>query len=357
MYKTLCRIVCGTTFLLVASCSRPASKNVSAPSPPQPAEIDPQTITAWTARGFKAGWIGGQKKTGLPAWLTFESDRKLVADPFPTFDLPSTVDFQKNGGLKDLPVVTVPFGVRLVPRTVMDPITDDVVKELAGQPNLVWLDLDNGTFTKVTDAVVQNLIGLKNLNYLALPRQALTDRSLGTLAAAGRLYSLREADIYQVRRPTRNEEVVRFSMGFGTDQVTEESMKHLAAFTNLKRLYLKMTVDYKRAATEVLPGQLPRLPRGSKRLSDACLKHFAGLAQLEELDLTDMAITDLGAKDIALHTGLTHLNLDRTEVTDTALTDLARLPKLATLSIRGTDVTPAAVMAFRTVRPDCKVEN
>jgi hypothetical protein len=75
------------------------------------------------------------------------------------------------------------------------------------------------------------------------------------------------------------------------------------------------------------------------KVTDAGLKHLAGLMWLTVLDLTDTKVTDAGLKHLAGLKQLRELDLQDTKVTDAGLKHLAGLKKLKTLDLFGTQVT------------------
>jgi hypothetical protein len=71
---------------------------------------------------------------------------------------------------------------------------------------------------------------------------------------------------------------------------------------------------------------------GRTKVTDAGLKHLAGLKQLQLLVLTNTNVTDAGLKHLAGLKQLRFLNLSGTKVTDKGKTDLNKaLPKLVIL--------------------------
>jgi hypothetical protein len=92
---------------------------------------------------------------------------------------------------------------------------------------------------------------------------------------------------------------------FGT-AVTDAGLKHLAGLKRLQSLYC-----------------------GYTKVTDTGLKHLAGLQQLQSLDLQSTWVTDAGLKHLAGLKRLRTLLLQRTQVTAAAQDDLQKaLPKL-----------------------------
>jgi internalin A len=82
---------------------------------------------------------------------------------------------------------------------------------------------------------------------------------------------------------------------------------------------------------------------GSTKVTDAGLKHLAGLKQLQWLNLTNTKVTDVGLKPLARLKHLRELDLRNTKVTDAGLKPLAGLKHLRELDLRNTKVTDAGL--------------
>lgn len=89
------------------------------------------------------------------------------------------------------------------------------------------------------------------------------------------------------------------------------------------------------------------------RVTDAGVRHLAGMRQLALLDLADTRITDAALIHLRGMSNLTLLNLSRTGVTDAGLEHLEGLPALEWLSLSRTGVTDAGlyrVKDFKSLR-------
>jgi hypothetical protein len=95
---------------------------------------------------------------------------------------------------------------------------------------------------------------------------------------------------------------------------------------------------------------------GYTEMTDAGLKHVAGLKQLQTLDLRHTKVTDAGLEHLAGLKKLRVLNLRRTQVTDKGLEHLAGLKKLRTLSLYGTKVTDEGEADLRKALPDLEIK-
>jgi Leucine Rich repeat len=116
-------------------------------------------------------------------------------------------------------------------------------------------------------------------------------------------------------------------------KVTDESLKHLAAFSQL---------------------QILKLDAASK-ITDDGLKELASLKQLQDLGLGSTQVTDAGLKHLAGFKDLQKLNLNFTKVTDAGLKDLASFTKLEMLGLFATKVTDEGVKQLQEALPKCKI--
>lgn len=79
------------------------------------------------------------------------------------------------------------------------------------------------------------------------------------------------------------------------------------------------------------------------------------LSGLQELYLSNTAITDEGLKELACLSGLRRLYIYHTEISDQGLEHLCALKGLRWLTLSGTQVTDQGLAVFRTAMPSCKV--
>jgi hypothetical protein len=91
------------------------------------------------------------------------------------------------------------------------------------------------------------------------------------------------------------------------------------------------------------------------QFTDATLKNFKDLTELEELDLSSTKITDAGMKNLEGLTRLRELRLEFTEVTDAGLVHLKGMKQLRELLLFNTHVTNAGVRELRKVLPKCRI--
>lgn len=85
-------------------------------------------------------------------------------------------------------------------------------------------------------------------------------------------------------------------------------------------------------------------------LTDAGLKHLAGLQGLERLMLRDTQVTDAGLVHVANLKGLTSLWLDGTQITDAGLVHLIGLTRLDFLILSNTPVTDAGLVPLANLK-------
>jgi hypothetical protein len=113
---------------------------------------------------------------------------------------------------------------------------------------------------------------------------------------------------------------VHFALELGFTEVTDAGLKHLAGLKNLSSLHLTST-----------------------KVTDAGLKHLTTLNNLSSLDLSHTQVTDAGLKHLTGLKNLSYLELCFTQVTDAGLKPLAGLKNLSSLHLAGTKVTDAGL--------------
>ena len=83
------------------------------------------------------------------------------------------------------------------------------------------------------------------------------------------------------------------------------------------------------------------------RVTDAGMKHIAGLPNLNDLSLFQHVLTDEGIGRIDRLPKLQSLNLYGTQLTNVGLAPDGRFPQCTSIDARDTRVTPAQVAALR----------
>lgn len=107
-------------------------------------------------------------------------------------------------------------------------------------------------------------------------------------------------------------------------KLTDAGLKHLAGLQGIQRL----NVSY------------------DKSITGAGIKEFANLANLQSLNLAGTGVTDQGLKEVARLKKLQHLNVQRTAVTDSGLKELVGLKNLSTLYVGTNQVTDKGLVAL-----------
>jgi internalin A len=208
-------------------------------------------------------------------------------------------------------------------------ITDAGLKHLAGLPNLMRLRLAD---TKIGDAGLAHVARHADLTHLDLSGTGVTDAGLKHLAACRELVELNLSDT----------------------RVTADGLKALACLPRLRKLNLSQNFGLEREAEperhglsatgatdrelEVLAActELRELTLTGAQVTDAGLKHLAGLKKLATLDL--IACRELTGAGLRPLVALTALNLSCTPLGDTGLEYLAGLKRLTRLNLSSTRV-------------------
>lgn len=190
---------------------------------------------------------------------------------------------------------------------------------------------------------LQTIGQLARLEHLEVHGRAITDEGLAHLAGLSRMHTL-------------------VLQGTG---VTGTGLKHLKAMPHLEALDLQDTlVDDKGAAfLGELRGlkhlNLSRVPYGERRgdvglITDAGMKHLAGLTQIRILNLSETGISDGGLRHLKGMMDLEELVLSSTAITDAGLEHLKALRSLKFLSL-DTGVTPAGLQGLRVALPQLHI--
>jgi hypothetical protein len=148
---------------------------------------------------------------------------------------------------------------------------------------------------------------------------------------------------------------------FGCEQISDEGMRHVKEVVSLERLALDHT-----SVTDAGFAELKDLKKlkslsltGSNKVTDKGTETIKGFADLEVLSLggvvtekgvTTGTITDKGVKNLVGLKKLTYLNLAEAKLTDAAVKDIAdNMPQLQTLQLGvllntgGSEITDASV--------------
>ncbi|MFT5192139.1 MAG: hypothetical protein ACI9DF_005179 [Verrucomicrobiales bacterium] len=104
-----------------------------------------------------------------------------------------------------------------------------------------------------------------------------------------------------------------------------------------------------------LAPQLAWLYLNKTQVTDAGIKHLAGLKQLRRLHLANTGITNAGVKHLEGLENLETLNIYGTKVSDDVLASLAKLPKLKKVFLYSTEVSPRVAFRFLNKNPNLDV--
>jgi Leucine-rich repeat (LRR) protein len=137
----------------------------------------------------------------------------------------------------------------------------------------------------------------------------------------------------------------------GQGGFTDEQLKHLQAFPELRELHLSgcfpentdSGLKYLEGLTELQELSLNR----QQEITDAGLAHIKNLISLRKLDLSYTKITDAGLQHLDNLLNLESLDLSKTQVTDAGVTRLARFSKLESLNINYTKATEAVLVHIK----------
>lgn len=100
-----------------------------------------------------------------------------------------------------------------------------------------------------------------------------------------------------------------------------------------------------------------RLDLESTKVTDADLKLFQDLTDIESLNLCRTAVTDAGLESLRGMTKLTTLELYETGITDAGLEHLKGLTKLYFLMLKRTDVTDVGAAKLQRALPNCLISH
>jgi outer membrane protein assembly factor BamB len=262
-----------------------------------------------------------------------------------------------------------------IPKKLADRVTDDWLKQLAGQDQLRQLALSG---TAVTSAGLVHLKDLKNLEVLNLCLTAVDDRGFEHLAGFTKMRRMVVCSSkvtgtgFQHLGEMKRLESINLHSSPASDagleaigkltnlrrleivhtQVTDAGLKHLAGLVNLEQLH----VHGPETTAAALPflGQLKELYQldvYDRAASNQTLEQIGKLPKLRLLMLPNGTFDDDGVKHLARLTTLEELTLDSAGVTDASLESLAALHNLRTLHLGRARITPAGQKRLQTLLP------
>jgi len=139
----------------------------------------------------------------------------------------------------------------------------------------------------------------------------------------------------------------------GNPDITDAGIRHLAGMNKLRSLSLQ--------GTGVTGPGLQHLPRGLELLNlqrtpltHEALGNLRGMTRLKILQLGNTATTDLGLANLFGLLSLEELDLRHTDITDAGLAHFAPLKNLKQLLIGGTNVTGPGVARLQQALPNCR---
>jgi Leucine-rich repeat (LRR) protein len=225
-------------------------------------------------------------------------------------------------------------------------ITNAGLSHLTPLRGLKSLNLDGA---RVDDDGVARLDMLSRLETLSLDRTRVGDRSL---VAIGRLNNLETLSLMGTRVTDRGmrhlSRLVRLERLFLNDtSVTDDGVAQLGGLAALTTLNLKGT-----RATEECLASLVKLRRLSNFVADFPVSD-RGIDSLSKLPLKSLSIqcgqvTERGWTQLESMRRLDHLELRGKVIDNAVLGLLVRLPKLTSLELEGTSISPEAAARFPT---------
>jgi len=200
--------------------------------------------------------------------------------------------------------------------------------------------------TSITEAGLQHVAGIRNLRALDLEFcDGVTDAACEAIGSMRQLRALTLA-----------------KTGFEPVRVTDTGLAKLTVLTKLEMLNLTGNAITDAGLKQLATLQhLHDLDLSRLAITDAGLKHLVEVKELRRLVLlfsegfAGPIVTDAGVKSLMPLTQLTELNLVDARVTDNAVDDLAAFPKLSSLTLTGSHISPAGVERLRRAKPDCTV--
>ena len=126
----------------------------------------------------------------------------------------------------------------------------------------------------------------------------------------------------------------------GCEKVRDDDLSLLRAFPDLERLMLGGTAVTDAGLRHAAGlSKLTTLGLIGTKVTDDGMKELAGLNKLEHVRLADTAITDVGVRELSRHKSLEILILSYNKITDVSLADLRTLPELRELDLSDTSIT------------------
>lgn len=286
-----------------------------------------------------------------PKWL-----REIAGDEgLPVFQRIVEIDLNENTDGHATPKA----------RPLSERVTDDWLKNLAGQDLLRRLQLSG---TAVTSAGLVYLKDLKNLEHLNVCLTAVDDRGFEHLAGLTKMKRMTvcsskiTGDGFKHLGGMKDIESINLHSSPASDaglaaigalknlkrleivhtNVTDAGLAKLAGLTNLRQLHIHGP-ETTAAALPFLAGltELDQLDVYDKAASNETLAEVGKLPKLRKLMLVNGRYDDKGVAHLAAVQTLEDVSLDARGVTDASVETLSKLRNLRTLHLRGTGITAA----------------
>jgi hypothetical protein len=222
---------------------------------------------------------------------------------------------------------------------------DEFCRRLGAFPRLRSVSLEHGT-----DERLRHIGRVRTLERLQITWSgAVTNQGIEALGDLSQLRSLEAGgvilseDSWRMLGRLRRLEVLEVS----GRELTDDKVAHLASLMHLRELRVLYNFgEVTDAGLKTLAGlqNLEVLEIGARQVTDEGLAHVARLPRLRvlSLQLKKSHVTNRGVAELAELTQLTNLTLGGVEATDEGLLPLARLRGLATVYVRGPNLTDGA---------------
>jgi hypothetical protein len=265
------------------------------------------------------------------------------------------------------------------PKKPGDRVTDDWLKNLAGQDQLRRLELSG---TAVTSAGLIHLKELRNLEWLNVCLTAVDDRGFEHLAGMTKMKRMvicaskitgvgfqhlqgmkaiesinlhsapaSDAGLEAIGKLTnlRRLEIVH-------TKVTDRGLKHLAGLVNLQQLHVhgpETTADAFPFLSQLK--ELYQLDIYDRAASNQTLEQIGKLPKLQLLMLVNGVFDDGAVRHLAKLTTLEEVSLDSSKMTEAAIEHLIGLPNLRQLHLGRTRLSPASRENLKNLLPKATI--
>nr|MCU0982121.1 protein kinase [Pirellulaceae bacterium] len=231
-----------------------------------------------------------------------------------------------------------------------DRVTDAGLAACEGCRNVISLDL---SYTGVTAAGLAHFRDCRDLEYLGLHHATqVTDEAMGYFAHCSRLQHLVVPGTQVTDAGLANFKECRdlVQLDLGGTRVTDARLADFQDCEDLEILWLTDCPGITDAGLAPL-AKCPKLKllalNNNPGITDAGLAHFAGSADLANLNLSYTRVTDAGLAHFKDRENLTDLFLSGTQITDAGLAHFQRCKKLWNLQLADTRVTDDGLGCLR----------